>query len=335
MRSSSSLAAWLDGWRRVCSAPAVIAGVFAVTLLGAVPLAIAMRAQIDAHLGQSLMADQAADAVNYDWWQEFASQASGLGTTLTPSIIGFAAVLDNVSSVLDARPEQVMVTAALAVYLAAWTFLSGGIIDRYARQRPVRAHGFFAAAGGVFGRFLRLALIAGLLYWFLFEYVHGWLFEDLYPRMTRDLAVEREAFTWRTAFYLVFGALLLIASAIFDYARIRAVVEDRRSVVGSLRASVGFIRRNPGRTIGLHAIQAAAFLALIGPWALIAPGAGSSGPSMWLGFAIAQAYVLARLVLKLQFIAAQTALFQASLAHARYTAAPPRAWPESPAVETI
>ena len=28
-----------------------------------------------------------------------------------------------------------------------WTFLAGGIIDRYARQRPTRAHGFFAAGG--------------------------------------------------------------------------------------------------------------------------------------------------------------------------------------------
>jgi hypothetical protein len=56
---------------------------------------------------------------------------------------------------------------------------------------------------------------------------------------------------------------------------------------------------------------------------------------MWAAFIAAQLYVLARIVLKLQFIASQTALFQASLAHARYTAAPAARWPESPAAETI
>ena len=49
------------------------------------------------------MANQAADGVNYDWWQEFASQATGLGTTFTPPVIGFAATLDNLSSLLDAQ----------------------------------------------------------------------------------------------------------------------------------------------------------------------------------------------------------------------------------------
>jgi len=56
---------------------------------------------------------------------------------------------------------------------------------------------------------------------------------------------------------------------------------------------------------------------------------------MWVGFAIAQLYVIARIVLKLQFASSQTALFQASLAHATYTAAPAPGWPESPAAEAV
>jgi hypothetical protein len=56
---------------------------------------------------------------------------------------------------------------------------------------------------------------------------------------------------------------------------------------------------------------------------------------MWLGFAGTQLYLLARLLLKLQFVASQTALFQRSLAHAAYTAAPAPVWPESPAAEAI
>jgi hypothetical protein len=56
---------------------------------------------------------------------------------------------------------------------------------------------------------------------------------------------------------------------------------------------------------------------------------------MWVSFVVAQLYVVARLLLKLQFIASQTALFQGNLAHASYTSAPVPVWPESPAAEAI
>ena len=329
------LRSWFDGVRRVFAAPAVVAGVFLITLLAALPLAITMRGMIETHLGRSLRSEAVAESVDTDWWQEFTSQTSWLGTTFTPSVIGFAATLDSVSSVLDARPQQVQVTGALAVYLVVWVFLSGGVIDRFARQRRTRAHGFFAAAGVFFWRFLRLGVIAGIVYWFLFAYVHEWLFDDLYRWLTRDLAVERTAFLWRAALYLLFGLTLIKTTLVFDYARIRMVVEDRRSAIGSLAAALGFIVRRRGRVFGLYAMNALVFVVLIAVWALVAPGAGGAGVSMWVGFALSQAYVLARLLLKLQFIASQTALFQRSLAHAVYTAAPEPMWPESPAAEAI
>ena len=326
--------AWADGWNRVFAARAIVAGVCAATLVAALPLALTMRGLIEGHLGRSLMADGAADGVNYDWWQEFVSQG-GLGSTFTPSVIGFAATLDNVSSLLDGQREIVTVTAALAAYLLVWTFLSGGMLDRYARQRATRAHGFFAAAGVFFWRFLRLAAVAGAVYWFLFTSVHGWLFDDLYTRMTRDLSVERDAFLWRFGLYAGFAALLAATTTVFDYARIRTVVEDRRSVIGALLAALAFIGRTPARVLGVYALNSLAFLAVIGVWAGVAPGAGGAGLSIWLGLIVSQLYILARLVVKLQGLASQTALFQARLAHAGYTAAPAPVWPESPAAETI
>lgn len=326
---------WRDGWTRVAAAPAIVAGVFVLTFMLAWPLALTMRRLLDAHLGSSLMAEQAADAVNYDWWQEFTAQASGLGTTFTPTIIGFAATLDNISSILDARPEIVAVAGALALYLAAWTFLAGGILDRYARQRPSRTYGFFAAAGVYFFRFLRLAIVAGMVYGWLFTYVHEWLFAKTLEDLTRDLTVERTAFLWRVLFYALFGSLLVLCSVLFDYAKVRLVVEDRRSVLGALAAAVRFIRRNPARVFGLYGLNALVFLVVLGVWAAVAPGAGGTGLSLWVGFAAGQMYLLARLLVKLHFLASETALFQASLAHAGYTAAPEPVWPESPAAEGI
>jgi hypothetical protein len=86
---------------------------------------------------------------------------------------------------------------------------------------------------------------------------------------------------------------------------------------------------------GLYTLNTVVFLAVLAVWALAAPGVTGTGTAMWLAFAGAQAYIVVRLLLKLQFLASQTALFQASLAHASYTRAPAPAWPESPAAETI
>lgn len=330
-----TLSAWLDGWRRVLGAPLVIAGVFAVTVAAAVPFALVVRGAIETHLGQSLMANAAADGFNYDWWQEFWRQASGVSRTLTPAVIGFASTLDHLSGALDADGEMLPIAALVAVYLLVWTFLTGGILDRYARRRRTRAYGFFGAAGACFWRLLRLGLIAGLVYGLLFAYVHGWLLDDAYGRLTRDLTVERTAFVWRVALYALFGALLVAVNLTFDYAKIRLVVEDRRSVLGALRAAVAFVLRHTDRVMALYAVNTLAFVLLIAVWALAAPGAGGTGWMMWGAFAATQLYLVARLVLKLQFIASQTALFQASLAHAGYTAAPPPIWPESPAAEAI
>ena len=329
------LGSWRDGWRRVFGAPAIIAGVFTATLLATLPLAMTLRSSLQTHLGSSLMADGAADGVNYDWWQEFTSQATGVGTTFTPSIIGFATTLDSVSGLLDRRALITPIAWAVGLYVSAWTFLSGGILDRYARGRRTGAGGFFAASGTFFFRFLRLAAVAGVVYWFLFAYVHQWLFEKWYVRATRDLSIEPTVFLWRIGMYAIFGGLLALAATVFDYARVRAVVEDRRSMVWALAAALRFIIRNPTRVATLFAANAVVFLLVIAAWARLAPGAGGVGFSLWAGLTATQCYILARLVVKLQFMASETALFQRALAHAGYAAAPARARLEPPVVEAI
>ena len=307
----------------------------ALTLLLALPLAVILRDQIAAQLGASVMAGAAADGVSYDWWIEFSAQAGGLGTTFTPSIIGFGSTLDALSRVLDARSPPASLLWLLVAYLALWTFLSGGILDRYARQRRTYPHGFFAAAGRLFFRLARLAAAAGFVYWLLFRFVHPWLFLDLYRDLTRGLGVERTSLLWRLLFYALFGAALLAVNLVVDYARIRLVVEDLRSVVGALLASLRFVRRHPLAAAGLYALNALVFLVLLATWWLTAPGIHGAGPAMWAAFAAGQLYLLARLAIKLHFLSSQTAFFQARLAHAAYTATPAAVWPDSPAAEAI
>src|SRR5581483_3215193 len=176
-----------------------------------------------------------------------------------------------------------------------------------------------------FFRFLRLGMIAAAVYLFLFLHVWRWLFTSWYTAETRDLAVEHIALYWRLLMYAIFAALLALVTTVFDYAKVRAVVEDRRSMIGALAAAVRFIARHPGRVALLYAANALTFLVVVGIWELAAPGAGGSGAAMWAGLVAAQCYIAARLVVRLQFIASETALFQRSLAHWGYVAAAPAA----------
>lgn len=324
-----------DGIRRVNRAPAVLAGLVAITFLLALPLGLVLRGMLQESLGASLAAESAAKGVNSDWWQLFASQATGVGVTFTTRIIGFGAVLSNIGAVLDASPRPLMVTGAAIAYLVVWAFLAGGILDRYARNRPTRTAAFFSACGVYFFRFARLAVFAAFGYWILFGVLHGWLFDAFYPWATRGLNVERTAFLLRFALYLVFGAGLVAFNLWLDYAKVRAVVEDRRSMIGALLASFRFIRRHPVETLGLYLADGLLFVAVLAIYAAFAPGAGTIGWTMWLGLAVSQIYLLMRLWVKLVFYASEVSLFQLRLAHADYTAAPLPVWPESPAAEAI
>jgi hypothetical protein len=333
--SGGPFRAALDGIRGVNRAPAILLGIWALTLGVSLPLTLALRGMLAQHLGRSLAADTAASGVNYDWMQEFGDQATGLGVTFKPTIIGFGAVLDNLSAFLDDTSRPIVIAGAASIYVIMWIFVAGGILDRYARDRATRAYGFFATSGVFFFRFLRLAAVQWLVYAALFGSLHPWLFNRLYPRITHEMSVERTAFLVRAACYLGFGVVVAGVAMIFDYAKVRAVVEDRRSMLGALKAAAGFIRRNAGGAIGLFVLNFAAFVATLALYAMVAPGARSSGLTMWLGFAVGQVYVLARLWIKLTFWASETALFQGRLGHAGYVVRAPAAWPDSPSAEAI
>ncbi|MDQ3420301.1 MAG: hypothetical protein M3541_16260, partial [Acidobacteriota bacterium] len=240
-----------------------------------------------------------AAGTNYEWWQEFLSQATGLGATFLPSIIGFGAALENLSALLDNAPMAATIAGVTAAWMLIWSFLSGGVLDRLARGRRTRTHGFFAACGVHFWRFVRLGVLAWLVYAFLFGWVHGWIFDDAYPRLIADLTSERTALVLRTAGYVLFGTLLIFFNVIFDYARIRIIVEDRRSAVGALPAAARFVRRHFFKVLGLYLLNGLAFLLLLAVYAIASPGAPGQGLAMWATLLLGQAYIVGRHYLKL------------------------------------
>ena len=327
------MAAFLDGARRVASAPLLIAGIYLVVIIvvivvtaaTAVPLGLIPDA-VELHLGNSVAADRGASGIDPTWLEEFRTQSSGVARTLQPRTLGLAAVLMNLGDLLDAKPLDGSVLMAVAAHVIVWAFFVGGLLDRLARQQRVGSVGFLAACGVYFFRFCRLAVLAAVVHVALFTVVHTWLFDDLYVLATRNVTSEPIALALWVGLYTLFGLVLLAVNLVFDYAKIRAVVEDRRSMVGAVLAALRFVRRRPADVVSLYLLNGLVYVLILTVYASVATGFGS-GQSLWIGVLVGQAYLIARLVATLVFYASQTAYFQSQLAHPTYVAAPQPRWP--------
>ena len=313
-------AAFADGWGRVFRAPAILVGAVIVTWLVAFPAGRLLDQGGAPPAGRA----EAADAL-----------ATGFDRTFTPTLLGTDRFVQHAHGFLADGTLPVELIAAAATTLLVWTFLLGGILDRYARRRPTRAQAFFGASGVFFFRFLRLGVVAAFGYYLLFGLVHAWVFLPTYRWLTGGEAPGAGSVPLLLLpLYAVFLMLAAFWSAVVDYARIRAVVEDRRSMLGAILAGWRFVTGHPLKTAGLYLLNSAAFGAVLGAYTFAFPGHAGAGAA-GLAAAAGVVYLLARVALKLAFFASQGALFQRSLAHADYTAAPPLLWPESPAAEEI
>jgi hypothetical protein len=278
------------------------------------------------------MAERVATGWDADWAGEFAGGATGVATTLTREILGFGGTLAALSRLVDRGSPQPPLVAAVAAYVCLWVLLSGGILDRLARARAVRAAGFFSACGGYGFRLLRLALIVGAFYWVAFRWLYPLLFETLYPRLVRDLAADHIAMLYRALLYAVFLVVLALVNLVADFAKVRLVVEDRRSALASLTSSLRFIRRRFLRIVWLYVLNIIVALVVARLWLQTAPSAAAP---TWVALLVGQVYLVCRLWARLAFMASEVVFFQGELAHARYTARPEPVWPESASVEAI
>jgi hypothetical protein len=326
------LGAFLEGWRRTMRAPGLVLAVWVVTTVVTLPLAAMVHDDITTHLGSSAAAERALRGWDLDWTGEFETQARGVAATLTREVLGATVTVATLSRLLGGERLPAPLVSAVVIYLVAWIFLSGGIIDRLARARPLGARTFFALSGAYFFRLLRLAVFAGAAYGFLFGIIHPLLFESLFDRLTRDLASESQAMGMLAGLYAVFALLLGLVSLVVDFTRVRLVVEDRHSVLAALGAGLRFVRRRLWRSIGLYALNLLALVIMARFWLQLAIGA--DGPE-WAALFVSQIYLVARIWGRLAFLGSEAVFFQGELAHAEYTAAPLPRWPESASVEAV
>jgi hypothetical protein len=289
------LGAFVEGWRRVLRAPAAVVGTLGAIWISSRLVATALSAS-----GQLFSAEPFPAAAE-QWMRTIERELRNFTIVVAPDISPFFQT--------GAIPAAIV--AATCVQTGLWLFLSGGLLDRFARARPIRTAAFFAASGVFFFRFLRLAAIVGGVGWGLLLWQRSF---------SSSLLV-------RSAVLIGVAALGIIA----DFARVRAVVEDRRSMIGAVAAAIRFVGRRPWRVLGLVLLNGLTMLAIVR--ILFQIDETSTPP--WVSMLLSIGWMLLGTAARLACLASEVVFFQGELAHAGYTAAPLPVWPDSPAVEAM
>ncbi|HUQ86713.1 MAG TPA: hypothetical protein VM096_04085 [Vicinamibacterales bacterium] len=296
------------GLLRVLASPLLIAAAIVAMLLITVPFAFVVGSQLQGALSNQPPINRDAGEIDPEWWFEFRQHAGGLASTFTPSIIGFAAPLSNLSALLDgAETASPLLLLPYLLAIVVWSFLWGAALERFAHGAT--RFGLFRAGARTFIRFLVISMIATAVLVLLYASIHPVLFRVLAPRLEMSATTERTAFVLRGVVYLLFGTVLVILSVIADYARVAIVMGSAGSAIGALREGWRFVRGNFGSTVALYVLTGLFFVALLVVYGYV-DVYGGSRVTGWLGIAIAQAYIVARLVIRLTFGASEVRLYR-------------------------
>lgn len=301
-----------EGLRRAFASKRLLVLLLAINFLFALPATYAMSSILKASIGPSLVEQNLRQGFDTEWYGEFEFQVRGLATTFVPSVVGIGPVLNNLEALLDGTllSGYSAIAAAGIAFLLLWTFLNGGVLDCYRDERIFfSASQFFGAGAKYFSRFVRLLILAGIVYFLLFEYAAPWLFQRV-DAMTHDTTEERTVVMLTVAAYIVVIVLFSVIAMVFDYAKIAVIQRERRSALGALAEAARFVAHQPLRSFGLYCLVGVLFVFALILYRIVAPGANQSHWFTVLGaFLLGQLFITARIWVRLVFLASETSFF--------------------------
>jgi hypothetical protein len=258
------------------------------TLAFALAIVLPLGAWLYEDLGHSLYAQRMLANFDLQWLAEALYETGGRPLVMFPALLA----------------------AVTLGYVLLGTFLAGGAIAVFASDDGLYRPGlFYEGCGRNFGRLLRLALISWLFYALVLglavgltalgKFIWG---QGMFERPLAILGWFRTGLT---------VLLLLLVNLIFDYAKIRLVVEDSRRSWRAAFQAAKLVFRNFGRTSSTYALVAAGAVVL----ALACHAAGGLLPpnqalAMALLLVLQQAFILGRIGVKLWFFASQLEIYR-------------------------
>ncbi len=201
---------------------------FACNLLVAAVVAAPMHQAIARHLGSSKMSDELVRGFSSAWLSEFQISSEGFPNGFSLAIM-----------------------YAGLVFLLLNTILSAGAFEVLVRGEGAGMHAFGRGLGKFFARFVRLAIVASVLYFVAFGFWNG-LVDGWIRSIWRNTVFERAEFWLLFAKNLLLLFSVLVVNVFVEYAKADIVLHQHRSAVASLGHSLGFVLRHFGRVMAIY-----------------------------------------------------------------------------------
>lgn len=204
----------------------------------------------------------------------------------------------------------VMMCAMGLIYLAVSAFLAGGIIEVFASEDGrFTMKKFFSGCGNNFWRFLRLLMVSSIFYGIAIGIF--FLLTLRIDSADKLATVERPGALKTQAAALLMVALLALVGAIQDYARICAVLNDRRKMFREWFKGARFVFRRFLSAYGLYVLIAIAGLVVFALIAWVRGGVNqNSYLNVFLAFVIGQIAIASRAWTRMTFYAAEIDLYR-------------------------
>lgn len=280
------LASLKHGFAQIRSHKRMVLVFYLANLFFGLMLMLPFRAMLSHYLGDSAMGAKLAGPLDMDFLVEF---------------------LFNQENVVATQMSLLMIIPVL--YWLFGLFLSGGALSVFASQDRYTPSQFWSGAATFFGKFVRLALysVPVLAVLFCVQYL-----ELGVQRLIWGKGAYQNIAYWGGWTRIGLTALCMILfGAIFDYARIHAVLNDEAKMRVSIWQGVKFTFGNFISTFGLAFtmfLAGALLLALYNP--LVDNFSAANGLIILLLFLVQQAYMFGRMALKLTLFASEIHLYQ-------------------------
>ena len=291
----------------------------ATALVVAVPLAFQLEAELE-HKGA---AGAMVYGFDYDWWSSWSERQQGPEAALAPDIVGTGFALKNLDLLLKGwlpgglfasgkPPIDPLLLGLGIVYMVVQAFLTGGFIGVFRKPRGGwTVRGLVHGGGFYFGRMVRLGLLALAAAGLVFALNAP--FARFVDRLAREAVSERTALVLTLGRYVLLLAALVLLHMVFSHARVLVVREERLSALVATLQSLGFCLRRLGSALGQYAAAALvatlllALFAAADSWLTV-----TTFRTQIVALLLFEAFVAARIAIRLWLLASQVELQQAS-----------------------